>query len=103
MPTTISNPTPAAPSPRPGEPPPAADAATAKVRVAMVSHSAELGGAERALLRQLRGLRGGALEPIVVLPGDGPLRAEIEALGVDTATIPNRWWIPATHWGAPEF
>jgi hypothetical protein len=54
-------------------------------------------GGEKVLLRLLSALDRRRTEPIVVLPEDGPLREEIEALAIPTHLVPLRWWIPATH------
>jgi glycosyltransferase involved in cell wall biosynthesis len=72
-------------------------------RVLYVSHSAVLSGAEQNLLRLLTVLDRKAVEPVVVLPRDGPLRAEIDALSIETKTSPLAWWFPATHWNRDRF
>lgn len=71
-------------------------------RVAYLSHSSLMGG-ERVLLRLLSALDRRRVDPVVVLPEDGPLRGEIEALAIPTHLLPLRWWIPATHWSRDEF
>ncbi|HEY4593316.1 MAG TPA: glycosyltransferase family 4 protein, partial [Thermoanaerobaculia bacterium] len=43
------------------------------------------------------------IEPLVVLPEEGPLRGEIEALSIPVRILPLAWWIPATHWNAERF
>ncbi len=73
------------------------------LRVLHVSHSAALSGAEQALLRALRAMDRARFESIVVLPEDGPLRARLESIGVETRVLPIRWWIPATDWTAEHF
>jgi glycosyltransferase involved in cell wall biosynthesis len=72
------------------------------MRVACLSHSALTGG-ERVLVRLLSALDREQVEPLVVLPVDGPLRGEIEALSVPVRISPLAWWIPATHWSPGEF
>ncbi len=69
------------------------------LRVAHVMHSA-LAGSERVLVRLLSALDRARVEPLVVLPEDGPLRGELAALGVAVELVPTGWWIPATHWSA---
>jgi glycosyltransferase involved in cell wall biosynthesis len=74
-----------------------------KYRILHVSHSASLSGAEQALLRLVEHLDRGRFDSLVVLPTDGPLRAALSELGIETRVLPIRWWIPATHWSASEF
>jgi len=57
------------------------------LKVAILSPSAELGGAERSLLGFL-GAAGGRMEPTVFLPREGPLCAELERLGVPCQVVP---------------
>lgn len=73
------------------------------MRVLHISHSAALSGAEQALLRVLGAMDRARFESIVVLPEDGPLRARLEPIGVETRVLPIRWWIPATDWTAEHF
>ena len=73
------------------------------MRVLYVSHSAGLSGAEQALLRLIGALDREAVEPVVLVPQDGPLIGRLQALGVETRVEPTRWWIPATHWTAETF
>ena len=60
------------------------------MRIAWLSVSDQLGGSEVALVAMIRGLR--AARPswqfLVVLPGDGPLRARVEEAGAATAIVP---------------
>jgi glycosyltransferase involved in cell wall biosynthesis len=56
-----------------------------------------------ALVRLLSALDRERFEPLVVLPEDGPLRAELEALAIPVRILPLAWWIPATHWSAGAF
>lgn len=72
------------------------------MRVAYLSHSSLVGG-ERVLVRLLSALDRAQVEPLVVLPEEGPLRAEIEALSIPVHILPLAWWIPATHWSAGRF
>lgn len=71
-------------------------------RVAIVSHSAYI-GAETLLVRLLSVLDRERVDPHVLLPDEGPLRGEIERLGVPVDVVPTRWWLPATHWSASQF
>ena len=72
------------------------------MKVAYLLHQAGIGG-ERLLTRFLSSVDRRRVEPLVILPCDGPIRHEIEALGVRTVQMPLSWWIPSTHWSAPEF
>ena len=72
------------------------------MRIAYLSHQSGV-GSERVLVRLLSALDRGQVEPLVVLPADGPLRGEIEALSVPVRILPLAWWIPATHWGPGQF
>jgi glycosyltransferase involved in cell wall biosynthesis len=49
--------------------------------VAVLDHTAELGGAELALLRLLEALDGARIEPVVVLFADGPLARRLRSAG----------------------
>ena len=57
-------------------------------RILYVNNSADLYGASRAMLRVLQPLRDRGFEPVVVLPGRGPLQARIEALGMPVIVDP---------------
>jgi glycosyltransferase involved in cell wall biosynthesis len=53
-----------------------------RLRVAVLSPSAELGGAERSLVTFMKGAASYNIEATVVLPRDGPLRHELSGLGI---------------------
>ncbi|WP_147795750.1 glycosyltransferase [Cellulomonas sp. Y8] len=61
---------------------PAPDAAPRPVRVVVLDHTAQLGGAELALLRTVRALDPAAVEVTVVLFADGPLAGRLRDAGV---------------------
>lgn len=71
-------------------------------RIAFLSHQSGV-GSEMALARLVSALDRSRFEPVVVLPEEGPLRGEIEALAVPVHVLPLAWWIPATHWSAGRF
>jgi glycosyltransferase involved in cell wall biosynthesis len=71
-------------------------------RIAYLSHQSGV-GSEMALVRLLSALDRNRIEPLVALPEEGPLRAEIEALSIPVHVLPLAWWIPATHWSAESF
>ena len=56
-----------------------------------------------ALVRLLSRLDPARVDPLVVLPEDGPLSGELERLGIPARILPLAWWIPATHWSAERF
>jgi glycosyltransferase involved in cell wall biosynthesis len=72
------------------------------VRIAYLVHQSGV-GSEKVASNLLAALDRERFEPLVVLPAEGPLRAEIEALGVPVHVLPLGWWIPATHWSADRF
>src|SRR5688572_26218820 len=60
------------------------------MRIAFLSVSAEMGGSEVSLLELVRGLRRLApgVEPVVVVPREGPLAARIVAAGGAVRVLP---------------
>src|SRR5690348_10203382 len=74
-----------------------------KYRILHVSHLASLSGADQSLLRLMGNTDRARFDSLVVLPYEGPLRAALSELGVESRVLPIRWWIPATHWSASEF
>ena len=72
------------------------------MRIAYLSHQSGV-GSEMALVRLLSGVDRERFQPLVVLPEEGPLRAELEALAIPVRVLPLAWWIPATHWSAATF
>ena len=62
------------------------------IRVGFVSHAAELGGAERALLECIEDLSGAEFELYVTAPRDGPLISALKELGVTVATFHYATW-----------
>ncbi|MDN5938793.1 MAG: glycosyltransferase family 4 protein [Salinisphaera sp.] len=63
------------------------------LRVAMLARSAELFGAERSLFRLAVGFaQWPEFQPLVIVPGDGSLRARCRAYGVDTALVAHQPW-----------
>jgi len=66
------------------------------MKVCLVSHTSDKTGAERLLLRITDGLRERGVGVFVLLPGDGPLKAELAIRRVPYACFPYRWW---ASWG----
>src|SRR4051794_4106136 len=71
-------------------------------RIAYLSHQSGV-GSEMALVRLLSALDRSRIEPLVVLPEEGPLRGAVEALSIPVHVLPLAWWIPATHWSAERY
>lgn len=69
---------------------------TAPLRVAVLDHTAELGGAELALLRTCAALDPARVEVTVVLFADGPLADRLRAGGVAVHVVPLDARIAAT-------
>ncbi len=61
-------------------------------KVLFVSHSSGLNGAEKSLLLLLKNIDRNHFEPLVVLPGPGPLKDEIKRLGIRTYEVKSPWW-----------
>jgi len=67
---------------------PAPGAAPRPVRVVVLDHTAQLGGAELALLRTCRALDPAAVEVTVVLFADGPLAGRLRDAGIAVRVLP---------------
>jgi len=65
-----------------------------KLKILYISHSIGMDGSERCLFNLLKYLDRNKFIPIVVLPGDGPLKKKLECIGVKTIIAPLVWWIP---------
>jgi len=63
------------------------------VRIAWVSHSSELGGAELSLLEAVHGLVEGGHRVEIALPDSGPLLSRLESLGAESYIVPMRFWM----------
>ena len=80
-------------------------ASTRPPRIAFFSHSAGVAGAERALVHSIQQALAAGCEARAYLPAEGPLTAELQALGVPTALYPTfkqfdvvpDWWT-LNHW-----
>jgi glycosyltransferase involved in cell wall biosynthesis len=63
------------------------------VRVAWVSHNYQItGGAERAMVAAIEGLRARDVEVAILLPGAGELADVLRPLGVRVHEVPFCWW-----------
>jgi glycosyltransferase involved in cell wall biosynthesis len=63
------------------------------MRVCFISHTSAKGGAERALLELVDGLKERGVECYVILPGDGPLADEMRKRAVAFSTLPYKHWM----------
>lgn len=54
----------------------------------VIHHDADLYGADQSLLRAARALKAGGLQPVVVLPYEGPLLQRLQAEGLEVHTGP---------------
>jgi len=66
----------------------------AMLRVACLTHYPELYGANRSLLEWVQELKGrGAIDPLIVLPREGPLAVHARAAGIGVAVVPFQPWM----------
>jgi len=63
------------------------------IKVLFVSHNSGMWGAERSLLLLLKNINRDLFEPIVILPGPGPLKEKIDNLNIKTYEIWSPWWV----------
>ena len=67
------------------------------VKVAFISHTSILGGAERALLELVVGLQSNGVDCLVTMPSAGPLGDAFAQAGVRCAVVKYSWWSNPTH------
>lgn len=67
--------------------------AAQRPKILIVSHSAEIGGAEICLRTLARHLPRTAFDLSVVFPSEGPLRTDLADSGLRVLTSPLEWWI----------
>ena len=71
------------------------------MKVVLVSHSANIGGAELVLLELAKGLASRGTSVDVILPGRGSLGQPLEAAGARTWRLLYEWWVsPTWSWEA---
>ena len=68
-----------------------------RLKVAFISHTSGLGGAERVLLELVEGLQSRGVDCLVVLPSAGPLEGAFERIGVPCAIVKYSWWSNPVH------
>src|SRR5580692_6371420 len=67
-----------------------------KLRVAVIDHVSDLGGAELSMEALLSGMPAAACEFQVILPGGGPLSKRLAARGIAVEFVRLeswRWWV----------
>ena len=67
------------------------------MRICFISHSAYMGGAERALLEAIRSLMKRGITCLVILPYEGPLCEELARLKVTYRVVKYRPWVYKKH------
>lgn len=73
-----------------------------RLQVVLVSHSARLGGAERALLETVDALLSGGFDCRALLPRAGPLGGALEERRVPVRVVPFKWWTALPDTGRPR-
>ncbi len=69
------------------------------LKIAWVSHTAALGGAERCLVEAVRGLSQAGHVVHVAIPHAGELESALRAAGAEVTTLPFAWWVhPGESW-----
>src|SRR6516225_3215767 len=64
-----------------------------RIKILVLSHSADWCGAEHCLFRLLKGINPRKYEAVVVLPGHGRLEERINELGVRSRLLEVGWWV----------
>ena len=74
------------------------------LRIAYITHYAELFGANRSMLDLvMEARRRGAVEPMVILPREGPLSAQLQRQGIPFKVFPFQPWMSERHYmGGPH-
>lgn len=65
-----------------------------KIKVLIIMHGAGKGGVEKSIATLCTYLDKEKFEPIVAMPEDGPLKTDLEGIGVKTIITPLEWWTP---------
>ena len=82
---------------RPGAPAYNQSRASGRLKVAFISHTALLGGAERVLLELVEGLKSKGVDCLVFLPSAGPLELALQRIGVRSVIVKYSWWSNPIH------
>ena len=67
------------------------------LKVAFISHTSILGGAERSLLQLVAGLQAKGVDCLVFLPSAGPLELALSRVGVRHAIVKYSRWSNPVH------
>ncbi len=76
---------------------PAYDPERGPVRVAFISHTSALGGAERVLLELVDGIQSRGVSCVVFLPAHGPLEFKLQQIGTPYVIVKYSWWSNTVH------
>lgn len=62
-------------------------------KICFLSHTSELSGAELNLLQIIEEIDRRKFDPSLIVPREGLLSEEAKKLGIETDTIPAKWWL----------
>ena len=82
---------------RPGAPAYNQSRACGQLKVAVISHTSLLGGAEKVLLELVEGLKAKGVDCLVFLPSAGPLELALQQVGVRSIIVKYSWWSNSIH------
>ena len=63
------------------------------MKILFVSHSSEMGGAEKVLLNLIREIKKYGVQSLVALPGPGPLEQRLRENNIETFLTELKWWL----------
>jgi glycosyltransferase involved in cell wall biosynthesis len=66
-------------------------------KVAFISHTSLLGGAEKALLELVVGLQSRGVSCFVIMPAAGPLEPALQRMNIPYAIVKYSWWSNPVH------
>lgn len=72
------------------------------MKILFVSHSSEIGGAERVLLNLIREIKKYGVQSLVALPGPGPLEQQFRENDIETFLTELKWWLLGDHQDSRE-
>jgi glycosyltransferase involved in cell wall biosynthesis len=85
------------PDVKPFAPPCGQSNESGRVRVAFISHTSILGGAERVLIELVEGLQARGVDCLVCVPAAGPLVQALQRIGVRHEIVKYSWWSNPVH------
>jgi glycosyltransferase involved in cell wall biosynthesis len=65
------------------------------IKITIILHSSQMGGAERSVLELIDALKGRQVEFYAILPNNGPLLNEFDNRQITYSIYPYRWWMDA--------